>query len=213
MIPASGEPEPVDLATVPPFDSPEARLDTPEDSPVFAHRRTRPAGRSSHVHAQRDPPFPRAADRRSARTATSPAASTTRSRPGSRRSRATGSSRSTRPMRTPPYRTRAIAIKEERAELVKHHLDVLWHDYFKPEHLDDGPEPARPVLAGQQAGLEGQGLDRPRGRQAPARAHRRGRRRLEGHRRAGEDARGRPAELIDLGRAGRRDDADPGGSR
>ncbi len=33
------------------------------------------------------------------------------------------------------YRTRAIAIKEERAELVKHHLDVLWHDYFKPEHL------------------------------------------------------------------------------
>ena len=33
------------------------------------------------------------------------------------------------------YRVRAIAIKEERAELVKHHLDVLWHDYFKPEHL------------------------------------------------------------------------------
>ena len=37
------------------------------------------------------------------------------------------------------YRTRAIAIKEERAELVKHHLDVLWHDYFKPEHLDKVP--------------------------------------------------------------------------
>jgi nickel superoxide dismutase len=36
----------------------------------------------------------------------------------------------------PAYRTRALAIKEERAELVKHHLDVLWHDYFKPEHLD-----------------------------------------------------------------------------
>jgi nickel superoxide dismutase len=33
------------------------------------------------------------------------------------------------------FRTRAIAIKEERAELVKHHLDVLWADYFKPEHL------------------------------------------------------------------------------
>jgi hypothetical protein len=30
------------------------------------------------------------------------------------------------------FRTRAVAIKEERAELVKHHLDVLWHDYFKP---------------------------------------------------------------------------------
>ena len=38
------------------------------------------------------------------------------------------------------YRTRAIAIKEERAELVKHHLDVLWHDYFKPEHTDAVPD-------------------------------------------------------------------------
>jgi nickel superoxide dismutase len=37
------------------------------------------------------------------------------------------------------YRTRALAIKEQRAELVKHHLDVLWHDYFKPEHLDKVP--------------------------------------------------------------------------
>ena len=36
-------------------------------------------------------------------------------------------------------RTRAIDIKEERAELVKHHLDVLWHDYFKPEHLEKVP--------------------------------------------------------------------------
>ncbi|TMB74550.1 MAG: superoxide dismutase, Ni, partial [Chloroflexi bacterium] len=39
----------------------------------------------------------------------------------------------------PAYRTRALAIKEERAELAKHHLDVLWHDYFKPEHLDKVP--------------------------------------------------------------------------
>ena len=37
------------------------------------------------------------------------------------------------------YRTRALAIKEERAELVKHHLDVLWSDYFKPEHLEKHP--------------------------------------------------------------------------
>ena len=28
------------------------------------------------------------------------------------------------------FRTRAIAIKEKQADLVKHHLDVLWHDYF-----------------------------------------------------------------------------------
>jgi len=36
----------------------------------------------------------------------------------------------------PDFRTRAIIIKEERAELVKRHLWVLWTDYFKPEHLE-----------------------------------------------------------------------------
>ena len=39
----------------------------------------------------------------------------------------------------PAFTTRAIQIKEDRAELVKHHLDVLWHDYFKPEHLEKVP--------------------------------------------------------------------------
>lgn len=34
------------------------------------------------------------------------------------------------------FKARAIAIKEERAELTKHHLWVLWTDYFKPEHLE-----------------------------------------------------------------------------
>ena len=37
------------------------------------------------------------------------------------------------------FRARAIGIKEERAELVKHHLDVLWHDYVKPEHVEKVP--------------------------------------------------------------------------
>lgn len=37
-------------------------------------------------------------------------------------------------------RVRAVVIKEERAELVKHHLMVLWADYFKPEHLERWPE-------------------------------------------------------------------------
>ena len=37
-------------------------------------------------------------------------------------------------------RTRCIAVKEERAELTKHHIDVLWHDYFKPEHLEKYPD-------------------------------------------------------------------------
>jgi nickel superoxide dismutase len=38
------------------------------------------------------------------------------------------------------FRARAIAIKEERAELVKHHLSVLWTDYFKPEHAEKYPD-------------------------------------------------------------------------
>jgi nickel superoxide dismutase len=38
------------------------------------------------------------------------------------------------------FRTRAIQIKEERAELVKHHLWVLWTDYFKPEHTEKYPQ-------------------------------------------------------------------------
>lgn len=36
-------------------------------------------------------------------------------------------------------RTRFIAIKEEQAEIVKHELAVLWHDYFKPEHVEKYP--------------------------------------------------------------------------
>ena len=39
----------------------------------------------------------------------------------------------------PILRARAIVIKERQADLVKHHLDVLWHDYFKPEHLEAVP--------------------------------------------------------------------------
>jgi len=38
------------------------------------------------------------------------------------------------------FRQRAVLIKEERADLVKHHLDILWHDYFKPEHTEKFPE-------------------------------------------------------------------------
>src|SRR5258705_3979547 len=39
----------------------------------------------------------------------------------------------------PDYRTRALIIKEERSELVKHHLWVLWTDYFKPPHFEKYP--------------------------------------------------------------------------
>ena len=37
------------------------------------------------------------------------------------------------------FRQRCILIKEDRADLVKHHLWVLWTDYFKPEHIDRYP--------------------------------------------------------------------------
>ena len=40
----------------------------------------------------------------------------------------------------PVFKERAVVIKEERADLVKHHLWVLWTDYFKPEHLEAHPE-------------------------------------------------------------------------
>ena len=40
----------------------------------------------------------------------------------------------------PVFRSRALTIKEQRADLVKHHLWVLWTDYFKPQHLESHPE-------------------------------------------------------------------------
>ena len=40
----------------------------------------------------------------------------------------------------PVFRTRALMIKEQRADLVKHHLWVLWTDYFKPPHFEKYPQ-------------------------------------------------------------------------
>ena len=40
----------------------------------------------------------------------------------------------------PDFRVRAAIIKEQRSELVKHHLWVLWTDYFKPPHFEKLPE-------------------------------------------------------------------------
>ena len=36
--------------------------------------------------------------------------------------------------------SRFVAIKEEQAELAKRELNILWHDYFKPEHLETYPD-------------------------------------------------------------------------
>lgn len=35
---------------------------------------------------------------------------------------------------------RYVAIKEEQAEMVKRELEILWSDYFKPNHLDAYPD-------------------------------------------------------------------------
>lgn len=38
------------------------------------------------------------------------------------------------------FRARCILIKEERAELVKHHLSVLWTDFFTDAHVEQFPQ-------------------------------------------------------------------------
>ncbi len=38
------------------------------------------------------------------------------------------------------FKTRALLIKEERSDLVKHHLWVLWTDYFKAPHFRKYPQ-------------------------------------------------------------------------
>ncbi|MFG3420325.1 superoxide dismutase, Ni [Micromonospora sp. NPDC049460] len=40
----------------------------------------------------------------------------------------------------PEFRTRSLIVKEQRAELVKHHLWVLWTDYFKASHFEKYPQ-------------------------------------------------------------------------
>jgi nickel superoxide dismutase len=58
------------------------------------------------------------------------------------------------------FRARCVVIKEQRAELTKHHIDVMWHDYFKPEHLEQYPD-LHDVCwrASKQASAVKQGVD------------------------------------------------------
>ena len=37
------------------------------------------------------------------------------------------------------FRTRCVMVKEQRAEEVKHHLMVLWADFFAPAHFEEFP--------------------------------------------------------------------------
>jgi nickel superoxide dismutase len=35
---------------------------------------------------------------------------------------------------------RCVTVKEQHAEIVKHEVQVIWSDYFKPEHLAANPD-------------------------------------------------------------------------
>jgi len=35
---------------------------------------------------------------------------------------------------------RCVTIKEQHAEIVKHEIQVIWSDYFKPEHIERYPD-------------------------------------------------------------------------
>ena len=35
---------------------------------------------------------------------------------------------------------RYIAVKEQHADVCKNELDILWHDYFRPEHVEQNPD-------------------------------------------------------------------------
>jgi nickel superoxide dismutase len=35
---------------------------------------------------------------------------------------------------------RCVTVKEQHAEIVKHEVQVIWSDYFKPEHLTANPD-------------------------------------------------------------------------
>ena len=36
--------------------------------------------------------------------------------------------------------SRYVTVKEEHAQLCKKELDILWHDYFRPDHLEKYPD-------------------------------------------------------------------------
>ena len=73
-------------------------------------------------------------------TATCRVVSTIRCRRRSKPNPSRPSSRSTTRSNDEAFKARCLFIKEERAELVKHHLWVLWTDYFKPPHLEKYPQ-------------------------------------------------------------------------
>jgi nickel superoxide dismutase len=53
-----------------------------------------------------------------------------------------------------------VAVKEEHAQLCKKELDILWHDYFRPDHLENYPDLHTTVWqANKLAGRNKQNVD------------------------------------------------------
>ena len=120
--------------------------------------------------SSRPPPWPTP-------TATCTAASTTRPRPRSRRCRCVKTAKKYHESDDEVFRARCISIKEERAEETKHHLMVLWADFFAP------PTSRSSRSCTSCSGRRSTRPARPRsrwtrGRRAARRLHRRDRRRL-----------------------------------
>ena len=92
--------------------------------------------RRSHAHPAL-PAAPGAACR--TLTATSRAASTTPGAGPDRSRVVPAHHREARRQRRQASWPDASMSRRSAPELVKHHLDVLWHDYFKPEHLEKHP--------------------------------------------------------------------------
>ena len=95
-------------------------------------------------------------------TATCTAGCTTRPRPRSRRSRWSRPPRSTPSPTTRSSAPAASRSRKQRAEETKHHLMVLWADFFAPDHFAAVPAAPRAVLEGDPPGRRGQEVDGPR---------------------------------------------------
>ncbi len=97
------------------------------------------------------------------------------------------------------FRQRCVVVKEARAEETKHHIDVLWHDYFKPEHLEAYPDLHDVCWKASKAASKVKQSTDPAAATELLGADRQDRRDVEGDRRPGQDPHQRPPVLILLG--------------
>ena len=95
------------------------------------------------------------------------------------------------------FKTRAIIIKEQRAEEVKHHLMVLWADFFTKEHFEQFPNLHQLFWDGVHGAGDVKKSTRRRRRREAAQDDRRDRRHLLADR-EGQGHGGLPARLTRL---------------